>query len=112
MEFFFKGKLFSINVRKVAHFSFGLMFRTKRTENILFEFSKPSDISLTSIFVFFPFAVLWLDDKNKVVDLRIVKPFELTIQSKKKFHKIVEIPLNKSNIGVLKELFPSVKRKV
>lgn len=77
----------------------GLTFRTRDTKNLLFEFSRGVTWqgNLTSIFVFFPFLALWLDDKNKVIDFRVVRPFEFCIKQKKKFRKIVEIPLNNRN---------------
>jgi len=73
----------------------GLMFsRREKAQALLFNFSKPTKIKLHSLFVFFPFVVVWLDDKNKVIDLRIVKPFKSSIISNKTFSKIIEIPLN------------------
>ncbi len=73
----------------------GLMFsRREKAQALLFNFSKPTKIKLHSLFVFFPFVVVWLDDKNKVIDLRIVKPFKYSIISNKTFSKIIEIPLN------------------
>jgi len=101
----FKGKNNLIDVRKTGFFGkgLGLTFRTKNTENLLFEFSRAVNWqgNLTSIFVFFPFMTLWLNDKNKVIDFRVVRPFEFCIRQKKKFHKIVEIPLNDKNKSII-----------
>jgi uncharacterized membrane protein (UPF0127 family) len=97
VSFKFNGKNLSFDVKKCNSFEkgVGLMFkRRKNAEALLFEFEKNSEAVLTSWFVFSPFAVFWLDDKNKVVDFKIVKPFVLTINAKKPFSKIVEVPLN------------------
>tara|TARA_Y100000310_G_scaffold298381_1_gene332294 strand:- start:18063 stop:18386 length:324 start_codon:yes stop_codon:yes gene_type:complete len=70
----------------------GLMFRSlDRAPALLFEIKS----SLHSFFVWFPFLCLWLDSEDNVVDKKIVKPFTFYINSKKKFSKIVEIPLSR-----------------
>ena len=69
-----------------------------------------------SWFVFFPFLTLWLDKNNKVVDLRVVKPFVFSISGKEEFYKIVEIPFNLTNRKLIesfiskKEFFRYFKR--
>lgn len=85
-------------VKKVDWFGrvVGLMFcRREKADSLLFEFKKLTKIKMHSCFVFFPFLVIWLDNKNKVLDLKIVKPFKLNIFSWKDSQKIVEIPINK-----------------
>ncbi len=72
----------------------GLMFRKKEKAPILlFEMQKPA--SIHSFFVFFPFIVLWLNNKNKVVDYRIIRPFSPYINTTHKFSKIIEIPISR-----------------
>jgi len=101
----YKNKKFSVDVKKCRGIRKGLgltfTFRSK-AEALLFEFNKKSKISLTSLFVFFPFIALWIDDKNKIVDLKIVKPFIPIINSKKSFTKIVEIPMNDKYRSVIR----------
>jgi uncharacterized membrane protein (UPF0127 family) len=85
------------NVKKLSHFGkvIGLMFsRREKAEILLFEFKKPVKMRIHSFFVFYNFIALWLDDKNNVVDLKIVKPFSPSGSSKKPFYKLVEIPIN------------------
>lgn len=100
-----KGKKISINVKRTGFFrkGLGLTFRTRNTDNLLFDFDRyvTWEGNLTSIFVFFPFLTLWLDDKNKVIDYKIVKPFVFSISQKKKFYRIVEIPINDSNFQII-----------
>ncbi len=93
----YKGKGIEIPSRKVSLLSTGLMFRTKNTGNIVFENLNGRDFALTSWFVFFPFLVLWLDKRKKVVDFKVVNPFEMSIRSVKGTDCIVEIPVNRRN---------------
>ena len=88
----------------------GLMFRSRSTKNLFFDFKKSSRIKLYSIFVFFPFLVLWLNKKNNVVDFRIVNPFSLSVYTKKRFFSLIEIPLNEKNEKIVK--FFVGKRKI
>ena len=103
---------FSIDIKKVGLISkgFGLMFRSKSTENLLFDFGKEVSISITSVFVFFPFLAIWLDGKNKIIESRLVRPFELSIKPKQPFRKIIEIPLNSKNKELIELLVD--KRKI
>ena len=83
----------------------GLMFtRIKKAKPLLFDFRKETKIPLHSFFVFFNFLVFWLDKNNNVIDYKICRPFQVNISTKRKFRKIVEIPLNKDYRGILKVL--------
>lgn len=67
----------------------GLMFRRK-SKNLLFDnFSG----AIHSWFVFFPFVAVWLDDKNRVLEAEIIKPFRNYVKPEKKFGKLIEVPL-------------------
>lgn len=102
-QFSFRGKRFSVRVVDAGFIrkGFGLMFRSSNTENLLFRFTRRGNRSLTALFVFFPFLVLWIY-KKKVVDWKIVKPFTLSINTKKKFDFIVELPINQKNHKILR----------
>lgn len=93
----FKGKKILVSAEQVwiPQISFGLMFRTKNTPNLLFDF--PGNWALTSSFVFFPFLALWLDEKNKVMEWKIIRPFRFCVKPRKRFSKLVEIPINRKN---------------
>jgi uncharacterized membrane protein (UPF0127 family) len=96
------------NIKKLSEFgkAIGLMFRRKeKCPAMLFEFKKPTRMRIHSLFVFFPFAAVWTDDKNKIIDKKIVKPFRFSISCKKKFYKLVEIPLNENYQKEIKVLF-------
>lgn len=68
----------------------GLMFRTK-SENLLFEFRKPTRQRIHSLFCK-PFRAIWLLD-GEVIDEKIVKPFSFSVKSKQEFNQLIEIPL-------------------
>ncbi|MEK6825118.1 MAG: hypothetical protein AABY02_04660 [Nanoarchaeota archaeon] len=81
----------------------GLMFRTRNTENLCFVFKNQGNKgrALTAAFVFFPFVVVWLDKRRKVVDMRYVLPWELYIHTKRRFSTILEFPVNLPNQGMV-----------
>ena len=99
MKIYFKKKKIDIPVKNVSSIGkvFGLMFRNRNTENLLFNFKAKTKMSIHSLFVFFPFIALWLDDKNKVIESRIVNPFAFAIRGKKPFSKLIELPINDKN---------------
>ena len=102
----YSGKKLELEVKKTGFFSkgIGLMFRTKDTKNLIFEFNKDVSISIHSFFVFFPFLAVWLSDKNEVIECRIVRPWTFHVKPKSKFTKLIELPFNnryKSNIQTL-----------
>lgn len=80
----------------IENFTSGLMFsRKEKSRAILFNFKKTQSFNFTSLFVFFPFIILWMNDKNEVIDKKIVKPFRWCIPSVKTYNKVLEIPINK-----------------
>ena len=87
-----------IDVEKVSEFGkfMGLMFRRKeKARALLFVFDKPIRMAIHSFYVFFPFVAVWLDDKNRIMEKQLVKPFRLYIKPKKRFYKLLEVPINK-----------------
>jgi uncharacterized membrane protein (UPF0127 family) len=86
------------NVKRVSLLEegIGLMFhRREKCPAMLFEFSHPESMLIHSLFVFFKFGAIWLDDKNRIVDKKLVKPFRLAVSSEKPFYKLLEIPVNR-----------------
>jgi uncharacterized membrane protein (UPF0127 family) len=97
----FKGKKFNIEARELSlpgQF-IGLMFKSRETDSLLF--NRGGRWSIHSFFVFFPFLALWLDEKNNVVEYKIVRPFTSYVQPKDKFAKLVEIPINEKNNKII-----------
>jgi uncharacterized membrane protein (UPF0127 family) len=92
------GKKHIINVKELSFFgkALGLMFSSKeRAKPLLFNFYDLSKESIHSLFVFYSFLAVWLDNTDSVVDVRIVKPWKFSIKPKEKFVKLIEIPFNK-----------------
>ena len=91
MKIKINNKEFELEVRESNGIR-GLMFRFReKSPALLFN----ANGSLHSLFVFFPFAVLWLDDENNVVDKRIVQPWKFHVDTKTNYSKIIEIPLSR-----------------
>ncbi len=83
----------------------GLMFsRREKARILLFKFRKEQKIKIHSVFVFYPFIAIWLDDKNRVIGINLVKPFKLSISPKQPAFSLVEIPLNKKNKKIAESL--------
>ena len=103
----FRNKKIKINVKKVSRVgkSIGLMFSSrKRAKALLFGFKNPKKTSIHSFFVFFSFLAVWLDKKNKVVDLKRVSPFRFHVSSRKSYSRLLEIPFNNRYKRILKIL--------
>ena len=106
-SFNFNNKKIKISVKKLSWFEkgIGLIFSSrKKAKALLFEFKKSAKISFTSLFVFFPFIIIWLDDKNKVLGFKEVKPFTFHIPSEKSYKKVLEIPFNDSHKKIIDKL--------
>jgi len=83
----------------------GLMFsRREKAKILLFSFIRKQKIKIHSFFVFYSFIAIWIDKKNRVVDLKIVKPFTPCVSPKKSVSNLVEIPINKKNKKILKNV--------
>ena len=108
MKFNFSHKNIGIDVKVcngVERF-FGLMFtQRKKAKALLFDFQKPTRLSIHSWFVFFSFFAIWLDDKNNVIQIKKIKPFGFPVCPKKPFYKIVEIPINEEYEKVIGRIF-------
>ena len=102
----FKNRKFLLNVKDCNPIERikGLMFSSRNSEVLLFRFKKPTKMSIHSFFVFFSFIAVWLNEEEKIIDFKIVKPFNFSVKPKEKFLKLVEIPLNDKNSEVIKIL--------
>ncbi len=81
----------------------GLMFSRRESAKILlFNFKKKQKIRIHSMFVFYPFVAIWLDKRNRVVDLKIVNHFVFCISPKKESYGLVEIPISSQYKKLLK----------
>lgn len=70
----------------------GLMFRTRKTEPLIFDFDEPINLPIHSWFVFFPFTAIWYDGEEEI-EQRIIQPWQSNIKPDKPFTRLVEIPI-------------------
>jgi uncharacterized membrane protein (UPF0127 family) len=72
----------------------GLMFRPGLEHALIFPLERESRIgaSIHSFFVFFPFDVLFLDEGQKIVDMKMVGPFRFNVRPKESAKYIIELP--------------------
>lgn len=97
----YKTKTINVPVHKVFFIGIGLMFRGKNTNNLLFDFGKNVRMAIHSVFVFFDFLAVWLDENNQVIDVKLIKPFSLHFCPKESFFRLVEIPINEKNKEII-----------
>lgn len=104
----YKSKNIEIpHLKKLSEFGkfFGLMFvRREKARALLFEFKKPTKLTIHSCFVFFPFAAIWLDKRNKIIFSSTIKPFRAGISPGKPFCKLIEIPFNTRYSKILQSI--------
>jgi uncharacterized membrane protein (UPF0127 family) len=107
-----KGRQIEVEVKKLSSIGkiFGLMFRSRNTASLLFEFRKPTHIAIHSWFVGFSFYAIWLDSEGEILEYKLVKPFNFYVKPKKSFLSLVELPINQKNKRIVDFLVG--KRKV
>lgn len=107
------GEKIFVKCKKVSFFGrfIGLMFSKRENADILlFDFKKNVNYLFHSFFVFYPFLILWLDENNKILEKRIIFPFNPYIKSKVSFYKVIEIPINKNNYKIVNFLVGDLER--
>src|SRR3989344_955055 len=106
MEFNFKykEKHFSIDVEKCENYfsrAIGLMFR-KKSKSLLFVFIKQTKQPIHSFFCK-PFIAIWFYDR-KIIDIKFVKPWQISVFPLGKFDRLLEIPVNNNDFDSVKFL--------
>jgi len=92
-----KGKKIFLDVFDCNKFERGrgLMFCQKKNAKILmFDLKKPSRKAIHSFFVFFNFVAVWCDEKDKVLEVKIIHSFNPLINPKIRWTKLIEIPIS------------------
>lgn len=100
----YKGKKIKIEVKKFNFFGkfIGLMFsRREKAPALLFDFEKPTNQAIHSLFVFFPFVAVWIDENEKIVEIKKIPSWKFSIKPEKKFVKLIEIPISKKYSNVI-----------
>jgi len=70
----------------------GLMFRTRKTNPLIFDFYKEVELPIHSWFVFFPFYAVWING-GRVVKREVIYPFKSNIKPDEPFTRLIEVPL-------------------
>lgn len=99
-KFNYRGKEKNIEVKVCDNFfsqARGLMFR-KKSKPLLFVFRKKKNRAIHSFFCV-PFVALWFNG-NKIVDVKIINPWKVSIKPSSKFDTLLEIPFNDKNFLV------------
>ena len=91
----YKNKKIKFDVKRCNLFWMvkGLMFvRCEKAKALLlFDFKKPRRMKIHSFFC--PrFVAVWLDEKDNVIEVKMVKPWRSFVLPRKKFSRLVEIP--------------------
>lgn len=106
----FRGKEIEFDIEKCSGFKrfLGLMFKSRDTNALLFDFEKQGRQAIHSFFCH-NFLAIWIDKNNKVLDHRIITSNKI-IESNQPLSKLVEIPLNNKYAEITK-LFLENKKK-
>ena len=96
LEFKFKHKnrKFSLNIKRCDNIlsqARGLMFK-KNSKPLLFIFKTAKKRTIHSFFCI-PFAAVWFN-RNKIIDVKVIKTWKFSIKPKEKYDKLLEIPSN------------------
>lgn len=100
-------KEFLIEVKRLSFLGrfFGLMFsRREKTPALLFDFKKPVRLSIHSLFCFYPFLAVWLDEKNQIVRQERISSWKLSVRPEKPFVRLVEIPCSEKYRELIADL--------
>ncbi len=83
----------------------GLMFRSQeKSPALIFQFPNKTKMKIHSYFVSFPFLAIWLDEHNKIIEKKIVKPFTFSVSPQKSYTQLIEIPLNKKYLHTINQI--------
>lgn len=101
MKITLNKKTIDVPLRRLSLFGKikGLMF--SRSSQILF-FANTNRIH--SLFVFFSFLAVWLNDKNEIIEITMVKPFRLDVKPRKFATNLIEIPIVEDNNKIIELL--------
>lgn len=109
-NFNYKNKKFIMKIKECNNFFskiFGLMFR-KNSKPLLFNFKRPIRISIHSFFCR-PFIVIWFLNK-RVVDIKRIDSYKISIKPKNEFDKILEIPSNYKEFYILSDFIDDSRK--
>lgn len=110
--FTLNGKKRNVEAYKVPWWyeGIGLMFKTqKNAKPLLFSYHFSTRMTIFSLFIPFKFLAVWLDKDEKIVGVKVVKPGEMSARPKKRFRKLIEIPITKNYISLVNFILKNFK---
>lgn len=104
IELNFNGKKKLIVVDLVPKWfeGIGLMFKSRNyRRRLLFSFGGKARLAIHSLFCFYPFYAIWLDEDMDIIEVRKVAPFKLNVVPRRDYIYLLEVPINKYNFDFL-----------
>jgi len=98
-----KNKIkFNVRIVPFWYEGIGLMFKTKKNaKSLMFSYTFSSRMGIFSYFIPFDFLAVWVDKNNYVIEIKVVRPKTNSVIPKKKFTKLIEIPILKRNFYII-----------
>jgi len=85
----------------------GFMFSFSRKKAKIFIFTSEKNVWIHMLFVFMPLIAIWLDDKKRIADFRLMLPFMSRHSAKARY--AIEIPYNSRNKQIFRKLRKGMK---
>ena len=67
-------------------------------------------MTIFSLFIPFDFLAVWVDKEGKILMVQVVKPGNMSARPKKKFRKLIEIPMTKNYGEIVKFVLENYKK--
>jgi uncharacterized membrane protein (UPF0127 family) len=94
----YRGKKIILDLKLCKFFNraIGLTFtRKEKARALLFDFKKSGNRAIHSLFVFFDFIGIWIDEEGKIVEVKIIKPWTFSVSPSRNYKRLIEIPISK-----------------
>ena len=75
----------------------GLMMKSN-PEPLLFKLKKEELVAINSAFCRVDFIAMWFDKDEKLIEVKLIKPWRLKVLPKKPFQYLIEIPIKRMEI--------------
>jgi len=85
----------------------GFMFSFSRKKAKIFIFTSEKRVGIHMLFVFMPLIVIWLDDRKRITDFKIMIPFISRHRANARY--VIEIPCNSYNNQIFRKLKKGMK---
>lgn len=80
----------------------GLMFKNKGyRRRLLFSFGRVSRVAIHSLFCFYEFYAVWLDNNMNILEFSKVRPFRFSVKPRRDYRYLLELQINESNFDII-----------